>query len=97
MNDSTLRTTSNTLCLWALCGKPACRRARQCRRDPNDCIARYAPLVPEEARCGVLALIEAGRCGISDEQMRADAPAEIAALESWIAQVHAANGNGQPA
>jgi hypothetical protein len=86
--DRALRITSNLLGLWGLCAKPACRRARACKRNARNCVERYAPLVPEEARIGVLATIEAARCGIGDEQMRADASIEIAALESWIARVH---------
>jgi len=96
-HDPAVRITSNLLCLWAFCGKPACRRAQACKRDANDCLARYSPLVPEEARCGALAVACAGRYGISDDEMRTDAGAELAALAAWIARVHAAAGNGQAA
>ncbi len=57
--------------------------------------ARYGPLVPEQARYGMLLLLEAARCGVSDAQMRADVPDEIAALEAWAAQVEAAQGGCQ--
>jgi hypothetical protein len=85
-----LRTISNLLCLWGLCGKPACRRARQCKRDPRDCLSRYAPLVPDDARDGVAAMFEGKQCGMSYDELRAEAPLEIAAIESWIGLVHAA-------
>jgi hypothetical protein len=96
-HDPALRITSNLLCLWALCGKLGCRRAKRCKGKPDDCITRYAPLVPEAARCGVLAVAAAGSYGIGDDDMRADAGAELAALEAWIAQVEAAYGDGQAA
>ena len=85
-----LRWTANALCLWGLCGKAACRRARQCRHHPEQCLARYAPLVPEEARIGVMALAQGRHDGVGDEVVRMHAPVEIAAIEDWTARVHAA-------
>jgi hypothetical protein len=100
-HDPALRVTSKLLCLWAFCGRPACRRAKGCKGNAGDCVTRYSPLVPEDARYGVLAIACAADDGISDEEMRAGAGAELAALEAWITQVHAAQntnpGNGQPA
>jgi hypothetical protein len=84
------RLGADILRLWALCAKPACRRAQQCRGNPRTCSRRYGRLVPEQARYGMLLMFEAARCGVSDEQMRADMPDEIAALEAWMAQVDAA-------
>ena len=85
-----LRWMSNMIGLWSLCAKPACRRARACQRDPHDCLARYAALVPQAARDGVKAMLEGQRYGLSYDELREDAPDEIAALESWIAQTEAA-------
>jgi len=36
--------------IWALCPRDACRRARECRGDNNECVRTYLPLVPEAAR-----------------------------------------------
>ena len=88
------RWMANMICLWGLCAKPACRRARACRRDPQDCLARYAPLVPEEAREGVKVLLEGRQYGLSYDDVRADAPEEVAAVENWIARVNASRRNG---
>jgi hypothetical protein len=82
-----LRWASNMLCLWGLCAKPACRRARQCRSDPESCLKRYEPLVPEAARIAVAAMAEGKRYGLSYDELRAEGPAEIAAFEDWIARV----------
>lgn len=83
-----LRWMANMLCLWGLCRRPACRRARACKHDPRQCLARYAPLVPEEARDGVAAMIEGLRAGLGYDELRAEGPDEIAAVEQWIALVH---------
>ena len=89
-HDPLRRTASNLLCLWALCGKPACRRAQQCKRDPRSCARRYGPLVPEEARLGMLAVLQGAQDGAGIEEVRTHVPADIAAWEAWTAQVHAA-------
>jgi hypothetical protein len=85
-----LRWAADMLCLWALCAKPACRRARQCRRDPQGCFKRFAPLVPEAAVIAVAAMAEGKRCGLGYDELRAEGPAEMAAYEDWIARVAAA-------
>jgi hypothetical protein len=83
----TLRWAADMLWLWALCGKPACRRARACRRDPRQCNDRYAPLVPQAAGCGFIALTEARLAGRSADDARAEAPEDIAAYEDWLDRV----------
>jgi len=50
-----LREASGIMALWAVCENSACRRARSCRRPPFHCIKHYAPLLPPEARAGVIA------------------------------------------
>lgn len=90
----THRLASDMLCLWALCGKPACRRARGCRRDPRSCATRYGPLVPEEARFGMLAVLQGAQDGVGIDEVRRYEPAGIAALEAWLAQVAASHGDG---
>lgn len=89
------RTASDLLCLWALCGKPACRRARSCKRDPRACARRYGPLVPEEARLGMLAFMQGMQDGVSADVVRAHVPAETAALDAWTDRIEAAVCGGQ--
>ena len=90
-NSPSLRLTANLLHLWALCGKPACRRARACRRRPNACVPRYAPLAPEDARLGALAFYQGVCDGVSDAVVRFHAPVETAALDAWTARLAAAS------
>jgi hypothetical protein len=96
-----LRFTANLLCLWGLCANASCRRAKGCKGNPDDCVTRYSPLAPEDARFGALATIQGGRDGASIEEVRLYEPAGLAALEAWVTQVRAAQntnpGNGQPA
>jgi hypothetical protein len=91
-----LRSASNLLCLWGLCGKATCHRARTCRGAAPDCVARYAPLAPEDVRLGVALMLEARRCGLSYDAARADATEEFAAVERWIGLVHAAMRHRPP-
>ena len=82
-----LRWMADMLSLWGLCGRPACRRARQCKCEPRDCLARYAPLAPELARDGVKVLLDALPYRIDYDDLREDAPDEVTALEQWRARV----------
>ena len=84
-----LRWMSNMACLWGLCRNAACGRARQCRRDPRFCMRRCAPLVPEQVRSGVAFMLDGKQQGFSYEDLRAQAPFAIAAVEDWIARVAA--------
>jgi|SRR5215831_10436444 len=85
-----LRWMSNIACLWHLCSNVACTRARQCKRDPRFCMRRYAPLLPDEVRDGIKLMVEGKQRGVSYEDLRAEAPIEIGAVEGWIARVEAA-------
>lgn len=98
-HDPALRITANLLCLWGLCANASCRRAKTCKGKPADCVARYGPLAPEDARFGALATIQGKYDGVSIEEVRMYEPAGLAALEAWAAQVRAAQGdaNGQAA
>lgn len=84
-----LRWMSNMICLWSFCRNPACGRAQQCKRDPRFCLRRYAPLVPDEVRDGVKLMLEGRRDRKSYDDLLAEAPEEIAAVEDWIARVNA--------
>ncbi len=78
-----LRALSNLLCIHGLCGRRACRRARACRGEPRDCLPRYAPLVPDEARDGAKAMAWAGRRGLSFDDLLDDARDDVLALADW--------------
>ena len=77
------RALSDLLSIWALCGRSACRKARACRGDSRDCIARCAPLVPEDVRVWVAALMEYKRDGLRFDDARAALPPELE--EAWAA------------
>jgi hypothetical protein len=85
----TLRALSDLICIHGLCGRRACRRARACRGEPRDCLRRYAPLVPEEAREGAKAMASAGRRGLSFDDLLDDARDDVLALVDWTDAVAA--------
>jgi hypothetical protein len=78
-----LRRMSKTLSLWGVCTHRACRRARACRGNPRDCLPRYSPLVPEDARAGADAMAEGWRFDLSFEEVLEEAPDEVKALDAW--------------
>jgi len=57
-----------------LCTKTACRRARWCSCDPDICMGRFGPLVPDDVRNGIDALARGHMDGLSYEQVRARGP-----------------------
>lgn len=83
-----LRWIADLLALSALCGRAKCRRAQSCRGAPRACLARCAPLVPEEAREGAKAAIDGRLRGLSFDDLRDDDDA-IADLIAWRARVEA--------
>ena len=88
-----LRYAGTLLCLHVFCPLRACRRARRCKGEPRDCVPRYTPLVPEDARAGVEAMLEGRDLGLSFEELREEAPDEMNAAILWIGKSHA---SGQP-
>jgi hypothetical protein len=80
------RWCADMLCLWNLCGKPACRRRRTCSGAPRECLARYAPLVPQDAREGVKQMLNGLQLQLGYDEVREDAPDEVAAVEDWNAR-----------
>ncbi len=77
------RALSNLLRVWGLCDRSACRKSRACRGDSRQCVPRCGPLVPEDVRVWVAALIECKRDGLSFEDARAQLPPELE--EAWAA------------
>ncbi len=84
-----LRGLSDMLCLYGLCGRRACRRARTCHGEPRQCLARYAPLVPEDAREGAKEMIDGKRLGLSFDELMDGAREEVLALSAWAGAVAA--------
>lgn len=90
-----LRWMADLMRLWGLCARPACRRAAACRGEPRDCLARYAPLVPEEARDGVRAMASGQWRGLSFEALCEESEDELEAMSEWQQRVEAsARGGG---
>jgi hypothetical protein len=83
MPKPVLRWLADTMGLNGLCAQANCRRALACRGEPRECLARYAPLVPEEARDGVKAMIDSLMGGDDFDTMRDESEEAIAALEEW--------------
>ena len=81
-----LRWIANLMSVPKLCARAKCRRAQWCRGEPRICLARYAPLVPEDAREGVKAMIEGRERGLSFDEAR-EAFVEIEDLFAWQALV----------
>ena len=51
--ERALRFGADRICLWCLCGQPACRRARACRGDVRACanlILSWLAAIDEEQR-----------------------------------------------
>ena len=84
-----LRGLSAMLRLHGLCGRRACRRAHACRGEPRECLMRYAPLVPEDAREGAKAMIAAQSRGQDFDELLDDARADVMALAAWAGAVEA--------
>jgi hypothetical protein len=89
------RFAANMLALWGLCANVTCRRAQRCKGDACDCVKRYAPLVPEDAREGVKAMIEGKLDGLSFDGAQDIAFDEVEAMIEWQALVaQSARGRG---
>ena len=84
----TLRWMADLMRLPELCARPKCRCAHACRGEPRDCLARYAPLVPEAARDGVQTMLDGLAYRLSFDELRDQAP-EIDDLIEWTRLVEA--------
>ena len=78
-----LRQAADLMHIHALCGRTRCRRARACRGNPQDCLRRCAPLVPQEARDGVKAMISGWERGIDFDELLDESQEQIEALGHW--------------
>jgi hypothetical protein len=86
------RYMSDCLLLPLLCRSAACHRRRQCRGQPRDCLARFTPLVPEEARDWMKAALEGLRQHRPFEEVCENYPDELAAFAEWRRAVNHAFG-----
>ncbi|HWV41432.1 hypothetical protein [Pseudorhodoplanes sp.] len=73
-------------CLWRMCPRTACRRARRCRGDACACQTGLA-LVPPEALDFIAAYEQAREEALSYDEMLVVCAEELAALEKWRGQV----------
>ncbi len=81
------RRRANMLRLAHLCVNTVCRRARSCSADPDTCIGRIMPFLPEDVCSGVEALLEGKLEGLTYDEVRAEAPVEVGAYEDWLSKV----------
>jgi hypothetical protein len=78
-----LRYIADGLALPALCRNNGCRRTRACKGEPRDCLSRFAPLVPEDAREWMKAVIGGLWDDRAFEEVFADHQSEFAAYAAW--------------
>lgn len=83
---ATPRWVAELYCLWRLCPRTACRRARRCRGDGCPCQTGLA-LVPGEALDFMAAFEQARDDDLTYEEMIDVCSEELAALEHWRDQV----------
>ena len=60
------------LMFWMDCGHKKCLRARACVGDGNACFNLFWPIVPENMKDGVRALIKARHAGLSQAETEAE-------------------------
>lgn len=87
-----LRYISKSMRLPALCRSAACHRRRTCKGDPRNCLARFAPLVPEDAREWMKISLDGQKEGRDFDDLRADYPDEFEAFAAWYEAVERAYG-----
>jgi hypothetical protein len=83
---ATPRWIAELYCLWRLCPRSSCRRAKACRGDAQICMSGLA-LVPPDALDFIACFEDARDDGLSYAEMIDACAEEIATLESWRAQV----------
>ncbi len=83
---ATARWLSDLYCLWRLCPRTACRRAKACRGDTRTCHTGFA-LVPPEARDFIAGFEDARDDNLTYDEMIVEYAEELEALELWRAQV----------
>jgi hypothetical protein len=80
-----MRAAADMMQLSALCRRARCFRARACRGMPGDCIARYAPAVPDEARNWVAVALSGAYDKYQLVYVMGKFPEAYAAFVQWVA------------
>jgi hypothetical protein len=80
------RWLADLYCLWRLCGKTACLRARACNGDLRHC-QRALPLVPDDARHFMMGFEHGREDKLTFDEMIDLYAEELYALENWRALV----------
>ena len=78
-----LRYISDGLSLPRLCRSKGCRRMLACKGEPRECLSRYAPLVPEDAREWMKAALAGLDGNLAFEEVFADHRADFEAFVAW--------------
>ena len=80
------RWLADLYCLWRLCGKTTCLRARACNGDLRHCL-RALPLVPHGARHFMVGFEHGREDQLTFDEMIDLYAEELVALENWRALV----------
>ena len=70
---------------WKACGSKQCLRARACAGDADVCFSRFWPLVPQELKIGIHALIKATQARLSKSETKAAIVREITRWRATMA------------
>lgn len=76
--ETVLREVCSHLHFRKLCGDKACKRADACAGDAEACFAHHWPLVPQEVKMRLRAVIRAGVAGLPRVEIDAQVERELA-------------------
>ena len=85
-NDAeALRRFAGMLCLWRLCAKDSCRRARSCRGRAHRCGRRNFRALPDGVRAFFADFLAAKHAGLSFDQFKREMEGseEFMAVSAW--------------
>jgi hypothetical protein len=84
-----LRVWGDLMCLWRLCAKPGCARARACRGNAWRCFPRNFRLLPDGVQAWFEGVGELQKQGLpfDDAMEQLNAEDEGAALRDWYGAV----------
>ena len=91
------RWRAQMLCLWKLCPKAACRKARTCSGDPDFCVERFELLASDDVRTAVESLHDGKLYGYSyDDTCVLAPPGSIEAYDVWLANLFSQEATSLP-
>jgi hypothetical protein len=87
INTKLLRLVADSAAFPAMCRQlnGGCARTRRCRGDARECVGRFLDLVPDAARDWIDAVLEGKREGRTFDDVAAENPDELEAMEEWRA------------